>query len=270
MLEIAIVGSPNCGKTTIFNRLTGARQRTGNWPGVTVERKDGRLPLPNTTGLADKTEVRVVDLPGIYSLHDDIQGLDARVAHQYLHNDNPALVLVVLDATRLSRQLSLLPSILATGKPVLLVVNMLDSAEAEGIHVDLPTLKDLTGLPVVGVVGSTGQGLDVLKSTIASLLVSYPAARQDIDFDSLGKKVCRETGVQSRTEKIDKWLLHPYLAFPVFLLVMYLLFTIAVNVGAVFIDFFDIVLGAIFVDGVGGILASINTPPWIQAILADG
>ncbi|MDZ7925533.1 MAG: ferrous iron transporter B [Marinagarivorans sp.] len=270
MLEIAIVGSPNCGKTTIFNRLTGARQRTGNWPGVTVERKDGRLPLPNTTGLADKIEVRIVDLPGIYSLHDDIQGLDARVAHQYLHNDNPALVMVVLDATRLSRQLSLLPSILATGKPVLLVVNMLDSAEAEGIHVDLPTLKDLTGLPVVGVVGSTGQGLDVLKSTIASLLVSYPAARQDIDFETLSKKVCRETGVQSRTEKIDKWLLHPYLAFPMFLLVMYLLFTISVNVGAVFIDFFDIVLGAIFVDGVGGILASVNTPPWIQAVLADG
>ena len=264
MLEIAIIGSPNWGKTTIFNRLTGARQRTGNWPGVTVERKDGRLLLPS------EQEVRVVDLPGIYSLHDDIQGIEARVAHQYLNNDKPALVLVILDATRLTRQLSLLPGILATGKPVALVVNMLDSAKAEGIEVDLGALKRLTGLPVVGVVGSTGEGLDTLKATITSLLQSYPAARQDIDFDNLGSKVCRETGEQSRTEKIDRWLLHPLLALPIFLLVMYLLFTISVNLGAVFIDFFDITLGALFVDGVGNILTAIHSPDWLKAVIADG
>lgn len=264
MLEIAIIGSPNCGKTTIFNRLTGARQRTGNWPGVTVERKDGRLLLPS------EQEVRVVDLPGIYSLHDDIQGIEARVAHQYLNNDKPALVLVILDATRLTRQLSLLPGILATGKPVALVVNMLDSAKAEGIEVDLGALKRLTGLPVVGVVGSTGEGLDTLKTTITNLLQSYPAARQDIDFDNLGSKVCRETGEQSRTEKIDRWLLHPLLALPIFLLVMYLLFTISVNLGAVFIDFFDITLGALFVDGVGNILTAIHSPDWLKAVIADG
>lgn len=264
MLELAIVGSPNCGKTTIFNRLTGTRQRTGNWPGVTVERKDGRL------SLADDQQVRVVDLPGIYSLHDDVQGIEAKVAHQYLENDNPALVLVVLDATRLSRQLSLLPDIIATGKPVLLVVNMLDSAKAEGIDVDLTALEQLTGIPVCGVVGSTGQGLDDLKARVSGLLVSYPAARGDIDFSALAKKVSRETGKQSRTEKIDRWLLHPLLALPIFLGVMYLLFTIAVNLGAVFIDFFDIVLGAIFVDGTRSLLAAVHAPEWLQVVFADG
>ena len=94
MKELAIIGSPNCGKTTIFNRLTGTRQRTGNWPGVTVERKDGRLQLAGQ-------QLNVVDLPGVYSLHDDIQGIDARVAHQYLSEQNPELVLMALDATRL-------------------------------------------------------------------------------------------------------------------------------------------------------------------------
>ena len=263
MKEIAIIGSPNCGKTTLFNRLTGARQRTGNWPGVTVERKDGRLQL-------SREQVCVVDLPGIYSLHDDIQGIEARVAHNYLLNGQPKLVVVVLDATRLPRQLSLLPEILAMGKPVVLAVNMLDSATAEGINVDLNALIQGTGLPVVGVIGSTGEGIDQLKNTIDRLLVSYPAPRADIDINTLIKNVYRPTGQKSRTEKIDRWLLHPVLSLPIFLFVMYMLFTVAVNLGAVFIDFFDIVLGAIFVDGTHAVMTSINAPQWLQAVVADG
>lgn len=263
MKEIALIGSPNCGKTTLFNRLTGTRQRTGNWPGVTVERKDGRLNLENE-------QVRVVDLPGIYSLHDDIQGIEARVAHNYLHDGNPELVIAVLDATRLPRQLSLLPDILATGKPVLLAVNMLDSAQAEGIEVDLKALARESGLPVVGVVGSTGEGIDELKKTVQSLLKSYPATRKDLDITHLIQHAYRPTGQKSRTEAIDRWLLHPWFAFPIFLLVMYLLFTVAVNLGAVFIDFFDIVLGAIFVDGTHAVLGSVGAPDWLQAIIADG
>lgn len=264
MKEIAIVGSPNCGKTTIFNRLTGTRQRTGNWPGVTVERKDGRLVL------GDGSAVRIVDLPGIYSLHDDIQGIESRVAHHYLHEGNPELVVVVLDATRLPRQLSLLPDILATGKPVLLAVNMLDSAQAEGIEVDLSALSRESKLPVVGIVGSTGEGISELKNAIQKLMVSYPAAPSEIDIPHLIKNVYRTTGQTSRTQRIDRWLLHPIYALPIFLMVMYLLFTVAVNLGAVFIDFFDIVLGAIFVDGAHMVLEAVNTPQWLQAILADG
>lgn len=264
MKELALIGSPNCGKTTLFNRLTGTRQRTGNWPGVTVERKDGKLPLPNGE------TVRVVDLPGIYSLHDDIQGVEARVAHTYIQSHNPELVMVVLDATRLGRQLSLLPDIIATGKPVVLIVNMLDSAEAEGIHVDLAALRAETGLPVAGVISSTGEGVDELKKLIDSLLLSYPAGRIDFDVVELGKKVYRSTGKQSRTEKIDKWLLHPVYALPIFLATMYLLFTISVNLGAVFIDFFDIILGSIFVDGTRWAMAALGAPQWLQAVLADG
>ncbi len=264
MKEIAIIGSPNCGKTTLFNRLTGTRQRTGNWPGVTVERKDGRLELPSG-------QVRIVDLPGIYSLHDDIQGIEARIAHKYITESDSALILLVLDATRLPRQLALLPDILATGKPVLLVVNMLDSAKAEGISVNLETLRRESGLPVVGVVGSTGEGIDQLKQQISNLMQAYPASlKKELNAEKLASACYRETHTASRTEKIDRWLLHPYLALPFFLLVMYMLFTIAVNLGAVFIDFFDILLGSWFVDGTRWILASVNTPEWLQAVAADG
>jgi ferrous iron transport protein B len=264
MKDIAIIGSPNCGKTTLFNRLTGTRQRTGNWPGVTVERKDGRLPLPSGES------VRVVDLPGVYSLHDDIQGMEARVAHDYLRTGNPAMILVVLDATRLARQLSLLPDIMAMGRPVVLVVNMLDSAEAEGIQVDLAALRKGTGLPVAGVVSSSGAGINELKTLIDKVLIAYPAGRLDFDIGKLAKEVYRVTSQQSRTEKIDKLFLHPIFALPIFLFIMYLLFTISVNLGAVFIDFFDIILGSIFVDGTRWLLAMVGAPLWLQAVTADG
>ena len=261
--EVAIIGSPNCGKTTIFNRLAGTRQHTGNWPGVTVERKDGRMDLP-------AGKVRIVDLPGIYSLESNVQGIDAQVALNYLKSGSPSLVLLVLDATRLPRQLSLLPEILATGSPVLLVVNMLDSAEDEGIKINLEALARESGLPVTGIVGSTGEGISELKAQINTLMVSYPASPADIDIARLASCAFSESGQTSKTEKIDHWLLHPWLALPFFLFVMYLLFTIAVNVGSVFIDFFDILLGSWFVETPRWLLASAGAPEWLQAILADG
>ena len=263
MQEVAIIGSPNCGKTTIFNRLAGTRQHTGNWPGVTVERKDGRMDLP-------AGKVRIVDLPGIYSLESNVQGIDAQVALNYLKSGSPSLVLLVLDATRLPRQLSLLPEILATGSPVLLVVNMLDSAEDEGIKINLEALARESGLPVTGIVGSTGEGISELKAQINTLMVSYPASPADIDIARLASCAFSESGQTSKTEKIDHWLLHPWLALPFFLFVMYLLFTIAVNVGSVFIDFFDILLGSWFVETPRWLLASAGAPEWLQAILADG
>ncbi|TVZ37515.1 ferrous iron transport protein B [Alteromonadaceae bacterium 2753L.S.0a.02] len=264
MKEIALVGSPNCGKTTLFNRLTGTRQRTGNWPGVTVERKDGQLNLGTETTL-------LVDLPGIYTFHDDIQGIESRVAHSYIASGTPELALLVLDATRLPQQLELLPDLLATKIPVVLVVNMLDSAEAEGMKIDLQALAQGTGLPVAGVVGSTGVGIKELKQIIANALISFPALNpSQIDLKAVAEASYRSVHESSRTEKIDRWLLHPKLALPFFLLVMYLLFTISVNLGAVFIDFFDILLGSWFVDGTRWILASIGTPEWLQAVMADG
>lgn len=264
MKEIALIGSPNCGKTTIFNRLTGTRQRTGNWPGVTVERKDGKLEI-------NGNKLLLVDLPGVYTLHDDIQGLEARVAHDYVASGKAELILLVLDATRLPQQLELLPELLATGSQVVLVVNMLDSAEAEGMTIKLDTLAKETGLPVAGVVGSTGKGIDSLREALHTALQYFPVIdHTTLDIARIAAASYCASDTSSRTEKIDRWLLAPYLALPVFLIVMYLLFTISVNLGAVFIDFFDILLGSWFIDGTRWLLAGIGTPEWLQAVLADG
>ncbi len=263
MKEIAILGSPNCGKTTLFNRLTGTHQRTGNWPGVTVERKDGDLKLGNET-------YKLVDLPGIYSLENDIQGVDAEVVRRYLQEGKPELVMLVLDSTRLPRQLSMLPALLETGVPVVLVANMLDTAREEGMYVDLSALARESALPVAGVVGSTGEGIPALKEKLADLMQSYPLRSGDLDIEQIAKVSYRPGNVVSRTEKIDRWLLHPWLALPFFLLVMYLLFTIAVNVGSVFIDFFDITFANLIVETPRWLLASIGAPEWLQVVIADG
>lgn len=263
MKEVAILGSPNCGKTTIFNRLTGTRQHTGNWPGVTVERKDGRM----TAGGSD---IRIVDLPGIYSLQNDVQGVDAEVVRRYLREGKPELVLLVLDSTRLPRQLNLLPDLIAMGAPVLLVANMLDSAEDEGIHIDLSALAAVSKLPVAGVVGSTGKGIKELKQQIADLLLAHPLPPQTLDLEKIVAAAFRSGGDVSRTEKIDYWVLHPWLALPFFLFVMYLLFTVSVNVGSVFIDFFDILLGSWVVETPRWLLASAGAPEWLQVMVADG
>jgi len=262
--EIALIGGPNCGKTTIFNRLTGARQRTGNWPGVTVERKDGKLNLEQGKAL-------LIDLPGVYTLQDDMQGIEARIAHSYIHSGTPELILFVLDATRLPQQLSLLPELLAIGKPLVLVINMMDSAAAEGIHIDTTALANASGLPVVGVVGSTGQGIRELHHAINDAMMSFPLVDpKRIDLEHLANVSFQSSLQKSRTEKVDRWLLHPKIALPIFLLVMYLLFTIAVNLGAVFIDFFDILLGSWCVEGSRWLLATMGAPEWLQATLADG
>ncbi|WP_045855921.1 ferrous iron transport protein B [Teredinibacter purpureus] len=266
MKEIALIGTPNCGKTTLFNRLTGTRQRTGNWPGVTVERKDGKLLLGSNTAL-------LVDLPGVYTLHDESHGLEARVALDYVLSGQPDLILLVMDATRLPQQLELLPELLATGTPVILVVNMLDSAAIENIHIDLNALAHSAGLSVAGVISSSGRGIPSLKAQITQALTTplvAPRNSSPIDITDAAQKSYRASNNISRTEKIDRWLLHPKLALPFFLLIMYLLFTIAVNLGAVFIDFFDIVLGSLFVDGTRWLLASAGSPEWLQAVLSDG
>lgn len=266
MKQVAIIGSPNCGKTTLFNRLTGTRQRTGNWPGVTVERKDGTFSL-------DQEKINLVDLPGIYSLEGGISGLDAVVARDYLLQKQAELVILVLDATQLPRQLMLLPQLQSMGVPLVIVVNMLDSARREGIHIDLDALQKKTGIPVVGISASTGEGVPNLKQTLADcferpeMMVAYNAG---LNVRQLASEVSDIKEGVTITERLDRWILHPVLALPIFLLVMYLLFSIAVNVGAVFIDFFDILMGSWVVDGSRWLLSSLGSPEWLTALLSDG
>lgn len=158
--RVAILGNPNAGKSTLFNQLTGLRQRVGNYPGVTVEKKTGSCELPSGQ------RIELLDLPGSYSLHpaspDEVIVRDVLLG---LQDDTPPpdLILFVVDATHLERHLYLALQVLELGRPIVLVLNMMDAAEAEGIRIDLDELSRSLGVPVVGISAAKGEGLGHLR-----------------------------------------------------------------------------------------------------------
>ena len=167
--RVALAGNPNVGKTTLFNALTGLRQRVGNYPGVTVERKTGDL--------SGAPGVEIVDLPGTYSLTP--RSRDERVAHDVLTGrmagePTPDLVVSVVDATNLERNLYLTSQLLDLGLPVVVALNLMDSADAQGLMVDVAALSAALGVPVVPMAARTGQGVDDLLRAITGDLPAPP------------------------------------------------------------------------------------------------
>jgi len=158
--HIAIAGNPNSGKTTIFNALTGARQRVGNWPGVTVERKEGTM-----DHFGDK--FTVIDLPGTYSLAS--YSIEEKVARQFLFEEKPHVVVNVIDASNLNRNLYLTTQLIEAGTPLVIALNMMDMADEKGLKIDTKTLGTLLGAPVIPIVGRTKEGLEELKKAIHSV-----------------------------------------------------------------------------------------------------
>jgi ferrous iron transport protein B len=286
MHKLALIGNPNCGKTTLFNVLTGANQKVGNWPGVTVEKKFGGFRL-------EGHEIELVDLPGIYSLEQASQGIDEKIAQNYLKQNDVDLVINIIDATNLERSLVLTQQLLEQDRPVLIVLNMLDVAEQQGININIHTLAEKLANPVIPIVASRKRGLQELNQQLRSMLDEQAAtpsrARQEpaVESDeSAGEERLLQRyhrsqqlvdGVvevmpahDSMSEKIDAVLINRWLGFPVFLLMIYLMFTVAVNLGAVFIDFFDILFSAVLVDGTTWVLEQISAPAVIITLLAQG
>ncbi len=159
-VRIALAGNPNCGKTTVFNGYTGARQHVGNYPGVTVERKEGHL-------VCNGEPVALVDLPGAYSLTAYSQ--EELVARRELAGDNVQAVINVADSSALERNLLLTVQMLEMGMPVALACNMMDEARAAGIHIDTERLGHLLGIPVLPMVARTGEGLKEALETAVNL-----------------------------------------------------------------------------------------------------
>ena len=157
-IKIALAGNPNCGKTTMFNALTGANQYVGNWPGVTVEKKEGKL-----KGKRKNDDIVVTDLPGIYSLSP--YTLEEVVSRDYILNDNPDVIIDLVDATNIERNLYLTTQLIETGVPVVIALNMTDLLEKRGIKIDTKRLSMLLDCPIVETSALKQTGLDALVET---------------------------------------------------------------------------------------------------------
>jgi len=235
--RIALVGMPNTGKSTLFNRLTGAGARVGNWPGLTVELLSARLLLGDSM-------VELVDLPGLHNLHGFSE--DERVARHFIETQPLNGILVVLNTTQLERQLPLVLQLKALGLPMLLALNMADEAQHRGIRVHTDALEAHLGIPVRLVSAKHGRGVPELKQALTDWLRQHPKpvqasaaalseddviehALDDLLSRSLHIPVCLSP---TRTDRIDHVLLHPWLGIPLFLLLMLGVFQVVYGIGA--------------------------------------
>ena len=188
-IKIALAGNPNCGKTTIFNNITGAKQHVGNYPGVTVEKKEGHRTF-------NGKDLLFVDLPGTYSL--TARSLDEVVARNVIINEKPDIIVNVLDASNLERNLYLAAQLVELGRPMVIALNMMDIAERMGIQIDLKKLGKQLGAVVVPLVGSKNIGtkelLDAISSTQTQNLVN---AKVDYGADV-------ESAIANLTDAIEK------------------------------------------------------------------
>ncbi|TAL58280.1 MAG: ferrous iron transporter B, partial [Legionella sp.] len=164
MTHVLLVGNPNCGKTTLFNALTGDNQRIGNWPGVTVEKKTGQIPLAQGC-------IEITDLPGVYSLISNMDGLsqDEQIATHSIANLAADCIINVVDACHLERHLYLTSQILELGKPVVLALNMMDVAESRGISIDIKKLSELLGCAVIPLQAHKNLGVKELLAQLQNL-----------------------------------------------------------------------------------------------------
>ncbi len=226
---LALLGNPNCGKTALFNRLTGSRQKVANYAGVTVERKEGRLQTPAGERL------RLLDLPGTYSLHP--RSPDEQVTRDVLAGTakgekRPDLLLCVVDASNLRRHLRLVLAAQRQGLPCVLILNMADVAERRGLRVDTAALSRELGMPVLRSVAVDGEGVEALRSSLDDPATWQPAAPPPQPESEDGARIAailQRLGLDQAlppgpTERIDRWVLHPVLGPLLMALLMFGMF----------------------------------------------
>ena len=256
--RIALVGNPNCGKTALFNALTGARQKVANYPGVTVERKVGEFLSPAGT------RVQIVDLPGTYSLRarsPDEEVTRDVVLGRFQHEAPPDAMVCVADATNLRLHLRLVLELKKLGRPIILALNMMDVAEARGCRVDAAALSAALGVPVVPTVAVKRSGVSGLLDQIDLSMMamttdlaaapcgwSEPSARElrayHQEVEGILAAALQDAGKPSlATRRIDAALLHPAVGLPFLFLVLFLMFQAVFAWAAVPMDMIDGALG---------------------------
>jgi ferrous iron transport protein B len=230
MKRVALLGMPNTGKSTLFNRMTGGAARVGNWPGITVELLSGKI-------LLGSDMVEIIDLPGIYDLHGFSD--DEQVVRHFLHDNVPDLALVILNATQIERQMSLLLQLKQLNMNFVVLLNMSDEAKMYGISIDSQKMSELLAVPVFQLSGKYGTGYaEALQAVTRALRFPTPGmaeiVRSQLEQDEhLEAEMARvlKSAVQiparlpeNLTEKLDRIMLHPWLGLPIFFGIMYLLF----------------------------------------------
>lgn len=284
-ISLALVGDPNSGKTTLFNALTGSDQRIGNWPGVTVEKKEGHF-------ISNGIDYTLVDLPGTYTLDASFsEALDEQVTLDYLQTMDEGILLNVVDASHLERHLYLTTQLLALGKPMIVVLTMMDKLPKDAL--DVRQLERTLGVSVVMVQAHKSPKLDDLYNVLSkpiepALALELPIEKTHLqtqdDLDllmadaryELANSICRQVLKMSRSyrdklsESIDKWVLNRFLSLPIFFGVMYLMFFLSINVGGILQDFFAQTSQLLFVDGFAHLLKTLNAPDVLIGIGAYG
>lgn len=245
VLRIALLGNPNTGKTTLFNRLTGLRHKTGNFPGTTLEAREGRFDVAGVgkgvgSGWAERVEV--IDLPGIYSI--ELQQIEAEVCRNVLAGQTalkgarlapPDGVVLVLDATNLSRNLSLVGETLRRRLPTVVALNMMDLSRRQGLEVDISRLSDALGCPVVSICARSGEGIEDLKHALVRTVESGVVPTATPPGDQGGLRAWADavfvSSVRGRfsasedwTDRADRVLTHPVMGLACFVVVMALVF----------------------------------------------
>jgi ferrous iron transport protein B len=283
--ELALVGNPNAGKTTLFNALTGLRAKTANFPGTTYEQKVGRAQIGNR-------KVVIVDLPGLYSLESAAP--EEKLASDTLHgrlerHATPDAALVIVDATNLERNLFLASQVLELDLPVIVALNMMDMAVNDGIHIDINRLRSELGCPVVPISARTGKGLEDLRREISRLAEAgestapKPALRDKPECgqgcggcpfqaryewtEAISSKVSNVAAARRShlTERLDDIVTHPVIGMVVFAGVMLSLFTLIFWVAKIPMD----LINHLFED-IGGGISAVVPPGDLQSLLVNG
>ena len=292
-ISVALTGNPNTGKSTIFNELTGANQKIGNWPGVTVDKKIGHLKHNGKT-------ISIVDLPGTYSIN--ARSPEEKIVIEYLQSSNPDLVVDVIDSSNIERNLFLTVQLLEQGIPLIVDLNMQDEAKRRGVNIDIKKLEAALGYPVLLTVARDGKSLKNMLNVFTSIsmdgygqsemLKQHIESIEQIRQENLSDAELQEKIIVQRykfidaimseavtfsnvgtsmSEKVDKVLANGVVALPMLLLILYTVFQITFEwIGQPIADMVDEFIGGPLTDSVTGLLESMAVADWMSSLILDG
>ena len=267
MINVALFGNPNVGKTTIFNLLTGSNQYVGNWPGVTIEKKEGYL----------NKDIKIVDLPGIYAM--DTFSNEEKVSKSFLENEDVDVILNIVDASNLSRNLYLTTQLMKYNKPIILLLNMLDLADSKDIKIDYDKLADELGIQIVPIIAKKKSGTENIEQVIRNSVNLKTNYIEDFGNESQTYKkidsildrctIDNSKNKKTITDKIDNIVLNPILAYPIFIGILFLLFRFTFDwVGGPLQDLSTELIENYIIAPVDGLL--VHSSAWFRSLIVDG